>query len=78
MLAGSERTVVIEGNPYFPPQDVNFDHLENSSRQTVCLWKGTASYYDIVADRYWSPMSQPWRPRVVGLWIRQNVSSSRS
>lgn len=49
MLAESERTVLTEGNRYFPPQDVNFDHLENSSRQTACPWKGTASYYDIVA-----------------------------
>jgi uncharacterized protein (DUF427 family) len=50
VLAESERTILIEDNRYFPPEDVNFDHLDHSSRQTVCPWKGTASYYDIVVD----------------------------
>jgi uncharacterized protein (DUF427 family) len=50
VLAESERTVVVEGNHYFPPEDVNTDYLESSSRHSVCPWKGTASYYDVVAD----------------------------
>ena len=50
VLARSDRTVVIEGNHYFPPDDVEFDYLELSAKRTTCPWKGLASYYDIVVD----------------------------
>lgn len=50
IVAESERTVVVEGNHYFPPEDVRSEYLEASSRQSVCPWKGTASYYDIVVE----------------------------
>ncbi|MBV9414693.1 MAG: DUF427 domain-containing protein [Solirubrobacterales bacterium] len=50
VLAESGRTVLLEGNRYFPPADVSFDHLEPSDHASVCPWKGTASYYDIVVD----------------------------
>ena len=50
VLAESDRTIVVEGNHYFPPDDVNSEHFESSSRHTVCPWKGTASYYDVVVD----------------------------
>ncbi len=47
VLAESEHTVVVEGNHYFPPDSVRRDVLLDSTRQTRCHWKGTASYYDI-------------------------------
>lgn len=50
VLAESERTVIVEGNHYFPLQDVNFDFLAPSQKHTVCPWKGEASYYDVVVD----------------------------
>ena len=50
VLAESDRTVVVEGNHYFPPDDVNHEHLEPSGRHSVCFWKGRASYYDAVVD----------------------------
>jgi uncharacterized protein (DUF427 family) len=50
VLAESERTVVVEGNHYFPPEDVNREYLEPSARQSICFWKGRASYYDAVVD----------------------------
>jgi uncharacterized protein (DUF427 family) len=50
VLAESERTVVVEGNHYFPAEDVNHDYLEPSARQSICFWKGRASYYDAVVD----------------------------
>jgi uncharacterized protein (DUF427 family) len=50
VLAESKRTVVIEGNRYFPPEDIMFDHLEHSTRHKVCPWKGTASYYAVVVN----------------------------
>jgi uncharacterized protein (DUF427 family) len=50
VLARSARTVVIEGNRYFPPEDVNFDYLQTSAKQSTCPWKGVASYYDVSVD----------------------------
>lgn len=49
-LAESDRTVVVEGNHYFPPDSVDRRFLEQSSKQTVCPWKGTARYYTVVVD----------------------------
>lgn len=50
VIAESDDTVVIEGNHYFPPDAVDRDRLAPSDRSTVCPWKGTASYYDVVVD----------------------------
>ena len=50
VIAESDRTVVVEGNHYFPAEDVRTTYLEPSSHHTVCPWKGTASYYDVVVD----------------------------
>lgn len=48
VIAESSETVVVEGNHYFPPSAVKQDLLRPSETHTVCGWKGTASYYDIV------------------------------
>ena len=48
VLADSDETVYIEGNQYFPPESVNRAYLQNSDLTTVCHWKGTASYYNLV------------------------------
>ncbi|CAN5640837.1 DUF427 domain-containing protein [soil metagenome] len=50
VLAESDNTVVVEGNDYFPPDSLNKEHFKPSDHQTVCGWKGTASYYDIVVN----------------------------
>lgn len=50
MIAESDKTVVVEGNHYFPPEAVDRDHLRPSETKTVCPWKGNASYYDVVVD----------------------------
>ncbi len=49
-LAESDATVVVEGNHYFPPQSVNRTVMRDSATQTVCPWKGTASYLTVVVD----------------------------
>ena len=49
-LADSDATVVVEGNHYFPPDAISREHFRDSDAQTVCSWKGTASYYDVVVD----------------------------
>jgi uncharacterized protein (DUF427 family) len=50
VIAESDRTVVIEGNHYFPPEAVKKEHLRPSGTHTTCGWKGEASYYDVVVD----------------------------
>lgn len=48
VIAESDRTVVVEGNHYFPPESVRPEHLRPSATHTTCPWKGEASYYDVV------------------------------
>ncbi len=50
VIAESDETVMVEGNHYFPRSAVRSEHLDQSERATVCPWKGTASYYDVVVD----------------------------
>jgi uncharacterized protein (DUF427 family) len=55
VLAESNQTVVVEGNHYFPVAAVKQEHLSDSMTHTVCHWKGTASYYDVVVDGQTNP-----------------------
>ncbi len=48
VIAESDSTVLVEGNHYFPPESVRRKFLESSPTTTVCPWKGTASYYNVV------------------------------
>ncbi|HZT58609.1 MAG TPA: DUF427 domain-containing protein [Pyrinomonadaceae bacterium] len=48
VLAESDDTVVVEGNHYFPADSVRRENFRESETHTVCPWKGTASYYDVV------------------------------
>lgn len=50
VIAESDETVVVEGNHYFPPASVKQELLTAIDTTTVCPWKGTASYYDVVVD----------------------------
>ncbi len=47
VLAESDKTVVVEGNHYFPPDSINWDYFTTTELTTGCPWKGTASYYSI-------------------------------
>jgi uncharacterized protein (DUF427 family) len=59
VIAESDDCIVVEGNQYFPLAAVKAAHLRPSQTHTVCGWKGTASYYDVVvgdavnADAAW-------------------------
>jgi uncharacterized protein (DUF427 family) len=46
--ADADAIQLVEGNVYFPPDAVRSEHLRPSETHTVCGWKGTASYYDVV------------------------------
>ena len=52
IIAQSDNTVVVEGNHYFPQESVKKEYLRESNSHTVCPWKGTASYYDLVIGEY--------------------------
>ncbi|MEM6995215.1 MAG: DUF427 domain-containing protein [Myxococcota bacterium] len=48
VLADSDATKVVEGNHYFPEDSLVAEHFAPSQHTSVCGWKGTASYFDIV------------------------------
>ena len=50
VLADSNATKVVEGNHYFPPESIDRQYFSESSATSVCGWKGTANYYDVVVD----------------------------
>ena len=50
MLAESDKTIVVEGNHYFPPDTIREEYFHDSSTHTICGWKGVASYYDVTVD----------------------------
>ncbi|WP_265564412.1 DUF427 domain-containing protein [Sphingomicrobium arenosum] len=50
VIADSDNTVEVEGNHYFPRDDVKMDRLVPSDTKSHCPWKGEASYYSIKAD----------------------------
>lgn len=50
VLAESDRCEVVEGNQYFPLDDVKMEYFKPSEKTTFCPWKGTASYYTIEVD----------------------------
>lgn len=50
IIAESDETVVVEGNHYFPPGTIKDEFFKESTKQTGCPWKGTASYYHIEVD----------------------------
>jgi uncharacterized protein (DUF427 family) len=50
VIAESDSYEMVEGNVYFPADAVKREHLRDSDTHTICPWKGTASYYTVVAD----------------------------
>jgi uncharacterized protein (DUF427 family) len=50
VIAESDRTVVVEGNHYFPKEAVKAEFLQDSPTHTTCPWKGVASYYSLRVD----------------------------
>ena len=50
VIADSQDTVVVEGNHYFLPEDVDSRFLRSSDHTSVCPWKGTAHYYSLEVD----------------------------
>lgn len=71
--AQADEVQVVEGNVYFPPSCVRRAFLRDSATHTVCSWKGTASYYDVVVDgkvnpdaAWYYPATKPAARNVAG------------
>lgn len=50
VIAESGDTIVVEGNHYFPAASLKAEYVSENPMTTVCPWKGTASYYDLVVN----------------------------
>ena len=50
VVAETENFEEVEGNVYFPPDSIKREFLSESATTSVCPWKGTASYYNVVVD----------------------------
>ena len=62
IIAESNDTIEVQGNHYFPPESLKRDHLRESTRQSVCPWKGTASYFDVVVGEEVNPAAAWFYP----------------
>ena len=69
-VAASDDTIVVEGNHYFPPDSIRWEHLSPSDTRSVCPWKGVASYYDVGAAGDAEPAAA-WTYRKPFPWIRK-------
>ena len=49
VLAETSHPVLLEGNVYFPPEDVRHEHLTRTRAWSLCPWKGLARYYTVHA-----------------------------
>jgi uncharacterized protein (DUF427 family) len=50
VLAESDETIIVDGNHYFPADSVNSAYLSHSDTTSVCSWKGTSNYHNLVVD----------------------------
>lgn len=73
VIAESLHCEIVEGNHYFPPDSVRREFLRPSEKHSVCGWKGTASYYDVVVDgevnkdaAWYYPESKPEAKNIEG------------
>ena len=71
--AEDDEIEIVEGNVYFPPAKVDKTYLRDSQTRTVCAWKGTASYCDVVVDgevnkdaAWYYPLTKPAASNIAG------------
>ncbi len=55
ILAESDRTEIVEGNHYFPPDSIKREFFKDSPTHSTCPWKGEASYYSIEVNGETNP-----------------------
>jgi uncharacterized protein (DUF427 family) len=57
VIADSDKTIVVEGNHYFPPDSIDKRYFRESAQTTVCPWKGTANYFDVIVGDQQNPQA---------------------
>ncbi len=50
IIAESDKTIIVEGNHYFPYNSIKPDFFQDSDTHTTCSWKGVANYKTIIVD----------------------------
>ncbi len=50
IIAASEACLSVEGNAYFPPDALKQEFFKSNDHTSVCPWKGTANYMDVVVE----------------------------
>lgn len=78
MIAKSDEVEVVGGYSYFPADAVDNHYLQPSDRRSVCPWKGTARYYDVVVDGAVNPRRRGTTPSPAGGRRRSSVGASPS
>jgi uncharacterized protein (DUF427 family) len=76
VIARSDRTVEVEGNRYFPPDEIRQEFLHPVRHKTLCPWKGIASYYTVDVDEARAP-NAAWtyrHPSPLARRIRDHVA----
>lgn len=66
VIAESNDTIEVDKAHYFPIESVKKEYLQPSEFTTVCSWKGTANYNDIVVDG---------KTNQNGAWIYKSIKS---
>lgn len=55
VIAESDDIIVVDGYHYFPLATLAMAYFRPASQTTVCGWKGTANYYDVVVNGETNP-----------------------
>lgn len=63
VLAEAERTRVVEGNHYFPPESLRREYFVETRTRSLCFWKGIAHYYSLPVDGLTNPNAAWYYPK---------------
>jgi len=50
VIAQSDKTILVEGNYYFPADSLVTEYFTFSNHKSTCPWKGQANYKSICID----------------------------
>ena len=76
VIAESDKTVVVEGNHYFPLGSVKSEYLVKTSHASICPWKGTAGYFTVTVDGKENP-NAAWiyrDPKPAAVQIKDHIA----
>ena len=67
VVAESDKTILIEGNHYFPASALKPEYFTQSATNTTCYWKGIASYYTLSVNGAVNPDAAWFYPETKAL-----------